>query len=249
MNRKQFIEKNGATCSNWYWSWSFINEEKKQIIFGAWDSPNSAGVDLIFTYDWEFNHKKQRNKGFGQSREHIRLIEEEGYELYTFKMYYSDEKRDVDGEGPAKISSFEKVLVLKKLVRKENSWYAADVSHDNELPEEIFDSEEFYEGKKVTVSINSYERSSEARERCLEIHGYKCKVCEFDFESFYGVVGSKYIHVHHIVPLYEINKEYKVSPEKDLIPVCANCHAIIHRGRKTMSIKALKKHIESAKLT
>ena len=249
MNRKKFIEKNGATCANWFWSWSFINKEKKFIIFGAWDSPDSAGVDLIFTYDWEFNHKKQRNKAFGQSREHIRLIEDEEFELYTFKMYHSNEKRDSDGNGPAKISDFERALVKRNLVRKGNSWYAVNLTHDNVLPEEITDDEEFYEGKKYTVSINSYERSSEAREKCIAAHGYKCQICDFDFEKYYGVIGANYIHVHHIVPLYEINKEYKVCPETDLIPVCANCHAMIHRGRKTMSIAALKKHIDRAKFT
>ncbi|MCW0312025.1 hypothetical protein NB694_001825 [Pantoea ananatis] len=27
MNRKQFIQSEGATCSNWTWSWSFVNHE------------------------------------------------------------------------------------------------------------------------------------------------------------------------------------------------------------------------------
>ena len=44
MNRKQFIESNGATCSNWTWSWSFVNHEARVVIFGTWDyhaQPNS----------------------------------------------------------------------------------------------------------------------------------------------------------------------------------------------------------------
>ncbi len=31
MNRKQFIESQGATCKNWTWSWSFVNEKEKTI--------------------------------------------------------------------------------------------------------------------------------------------------------------------------------------------------------------------------
>jgi 5-methylcytosine-specific restriction protein A len=42
-------------------------------------------------------------------------------------------------------------------------------------------------------------------------------------------VGTGYIHVHHIVPLSAIKESYVVDPVTDLVPVCPNCHAIIHR--------------------
>lgn len=249
MSRKKFIEENGATCNNWRQSWSFINLEKKKIIFGAWDDPNSAGVELIFTYDWEYNHKNQKLKAFKQSREHIRLIEEEGFELYTFKMYYSDANRDDDGNGPAKIDGFERKLSKKHLYRDNLNWYAVDFENDISIAEEIIESEESFEGRKITVSVNSYERNASARQKCLDHHGYSCKICGFNFEKFYGVAGANYIHVHHITPLYKINKEYSVCPINDLVPVCANCHSIIHRGRKTMSLEALTEHINRAKFT
>ena len=248
MNRKKLMIKNGATCANWTWSWSFINEEKKMIIFGAWDSPNSGGVDLILNPDWEFNEKGHKKSAYPQSREHIRLIEEDRYELYTFKIYYSDEKVDSEGIGPATIGDFEKKIIKKSLVSNNGSWYAVDFNNDIALPEEVGQEHDYYEGEQYTVSINSYERSSEAREACIKEHKCICKVCKFDFEKFYGAIGTKYIHVHHIVPLSQIGKEYKVCPKKDLIPVCANCHAMIHRGRKTMSIEALTEHINNAKL-
>ncbi len=37
MSRKEFIESVDATCKNWQWSWSFINETERFIVFGAWD--------------------------------------------------------------------------------------------------------------------------------------------------------------------------------------------------------------------
>ena len=46
MNRKQFIQSKGATCVNWNWSWSFINEEDRVIIFGAWDRLTEGGGHL-----------------------------------------------------------------------------------------------------------------------------------------------------------------------------------------------------------
>ncbi|MGB8698791.1 MAG: HNH endonuclease, partial [Thermosynechococcaceae cyanobacterium] len=35
-------------------------------------------------------------------------------------------------------------------------------------------------------------------------------------------------HVHHIKPISEIGESYIVDPVTDLIPVCPNCHAVIH---------------------
>ena len=68
-------------------------------------------------------------------------------------------------------------------------------------------------------------------------------ICGFDFEAFYGELGKNYIHVHHIVPLSKINKEYSVDPKNDLVPVCPNCHAMIHRTEPALTIDALKKQI------
>lgn len=246
MNRKQFIEKLGATCNNWYWSWSFVNSEAKTIIFGAWDDLIVGGSCKIFTYDWEYNHKGVKNKGFKQSREHIRLIEEEGYKLLTFTMYYSGDNKDERGEGPAKIGDFEESVFPKRLIRRGNDWYAIDIEEQTFISEEIDPDQEYYEGTKSTITVNTYERNIEARERCIEKHGCYCSVCGFDFEEKYGLLGAEYIHVHHLYPLHKIQKEYKVCPEKDLIPVCANCHAMIHKGRNTISIEELKTHIEKA---
>lgn len=44
----------------------------------------------------------------------------------------------------------------------------------------------------------------------------------------YGRRAEKYIQVHHLVPLASIGQEYRIDPIKDLLPVCANCHAVIH---------------------
>jgi len=103
--------------------------------------------------------------------------------------------------------------------------------------------DDVYEGAKKGVYVNRYERSKKARSKCLEYYGFSCTVCEFDFEEKYGELGKDFIHVHHIVPLSEIDSEYKVDPVKDLRPVCPNCHSMIHRGNEALSIQNLKKVI------
>jgi 5-methylcytosine-specific restriction protein A len=51
-----------------------------------------------------------------------------------------------------------------------------------------------------------------------------------DFEKMYGELGRGFIHIHHVVPISTIGKEYLLDPVKDLVPVCPNCHAMLHRG-------------------
>lgn len=244
MNRKEFIESQGATCRNWTWSWSFINKKNRLIIFGAWDLHTEGNRSLILSEEWQFSRKGRRQPAYEQAREHIRLIEEEKYKLMTFPMKYSDAKRDHEGFGPAKIEGFEPKLTEKSLIRIGVNWYASDDALGNQLPEEIGPPEQFIEGASMMVAVNLYERNAEARAKCLQHHGYLCAVCRFDFSVFYGPIGDKYIHVHHIVPLSEIKKEYTLNPLKDLVPVCPNCHAIIHRTRPAMSVEQLKKHLQ-----
>jgi 5-methylcytosine-specific restriction protein A len=43
------------------------------------------------------------------------------------------------------------------------------------------------------------------------------------------------------------NGAYAVDPAKDLVPLCPNCHAMVHRGKKLLTISELKKQIESAR--
>lgn len=86
-----------------------------------------------------------------------------------------------------------------------------------------------YEGAKVSVKVNKYERSSIARHKCIEYHGSACKVCGINFENLYGEIGKGFIHVHHIIPISKINREYVIDYKNDLIPVCPNCHSMLHR--------------------
>ena len=87
----------------------------------------------------------------------------------------------------------------------------------------------YYEGAVKTTTVNKYERNPLARKKCIEYHGCECSVCGFSFEKMYGDLGKDFIHVHHIVPLNTIGEKYEVNYKTDLIPVCPNCHAMLHR--------------------
>jgi hypothetical protein len=112
-------------------------------------------------------------------------------------------------------------------------------------PDEISGPERFFEGAKTQIIVNSYERNPKARAECLCHHGYRCSVCQFDFESKYGEIGKGYVHVHHKVPLTHIGKEYVVNAIEDLIPVCPNCHAMLHRKDPPLTVEELKAKLKS----
>lgn len=101
------------------------------------------------------------------------------------------------------------------------------------------------EGGMTRIEGNRYERSPINRELCLAVNGYKCKICGFDFESVYGDLGYHFIHVHHIVPVSKMNSSYMINPVTDLIPVCPNCHAMLHRTDPPVTPEELKKRINS----
>lgn len=102
------------------------------------------------------------------------------------------------------------------------------------------------EGAVMTVKVNRYERSPEARRLCLAHHGTTCSVCDLNFADRYGEIGAGFIHVHHLVPLSDIGESYQVDPIKDLRPVCPNCHAMLHKGNQCLTIEALKRRLMPA---
>ncbi|OQB43693.1 MAG: HNH endonuclease [Candidatus Hydrogenedentes bacterium ADurb.Bin179] len=108
------------------------------------------------------------------------------------------------------------------------------------LPDEVLTPTLYYEGACRRVTVNAYERNPRARKVCIEHYGTKCFICGFDFGTVYGSIGECFIHVHHIVPLSDIGKTYKLDPVLHMRPVCPNCHAMLHRSPKVMSVEELQ---------
>jgi 5-methylcytosine-specific restriction protein A len=98
--------------------------------------------------------------------------------------------------------------------------------------------------KKLTMVVNRYERDPQKRLACLEHYGYECQICGFSFEKTYGELGKDFCHVHHIEPLGEVGGENKdLDPIKDLLPVCANCHEMLHRKKVALKPEELMKKL------
>ncbi|MNI20409.1 HNH endonuclease [compost metagenome] len=97
------------------------------------------------------------------------------------------------------------------------------------------------EGKKIAYFGVRYERSAKLRREAIAIHGVACNVCGFDFAKAYGEHAKGFIHVHHVKPISEFEGDQAVDPATDLITLCANCHAAVHRRPdELLSVDQLK---------
>ncbi len=89
-----------------------------------------------------------------------------------------------------------------------------------------------------------------ARKRFLDIHGkLRCAGCDFDFEEQYDGRGKGYIEIHHLKPIHEhdIEGEKQIAEKalEKLVPLCSNCHRMIHRERDNLlSLEELRELIQ-----
>jgi predicted HNH restriction endonuclease len=111
--------------------------------------------------------------------------------------------------------------------------------------EELGIEKPLIEGASFTVQVSAFERNPVARQKCVTHYGKNCAVCGFNFGTAYGSSAGDYIHVHHLKPLASIGEEYVIDPIKDLRPVCANCHAVIHLRQPPYSIEEVKGMLHS----
>ena len=131
-------------------------------------------------------------------------------------------------------------IVYPTLADAIDIFYGIDASLPDGLPEQTFPMEE---GTKKTIEHSIYERNPAARKACIEHYGYRCSVCGMDYESLYGPAGIDKIHVHHLIQLSEVRDTHKTDPVRDLRPVCANCHLIIHAKTPAYTIDEVKQMI------
>ncbi|MBK5009788.1 HNH endonuclease [Pseudomonas sp. S60] len=143
-----------------------------------------------------------------------------------------------DGVRPIAKTDYDTILSHAKLLPVQPP-VSATVTDDENLS-----LESFVEGSKTTYFSTRYERRKDLRIKAIAFHGLDCKACGFDFEQAYGEHGKGFVHVHHVVPISKLGGEQVVNPETDLVTLCANCHAMVHRARDvTLSIAELKKLI------
>lgn len=103
-----------------------------------------------------------------------------------------------------------------------------------------------FEGRKILRAHLARERDPiliRAFKRTLP--DFRCSVCAFDFAEAYGAVGEGYIEAHHVEPV-GLREGETVTMLADLIPVCSNCHSMLHRQMPALTADRLADLMTSA---
>jgi len=120
-----------------------------------------------------------------------------------------------------------------------------DISASSQTAREKLDrNEEFVEAKRRSKEREFFARNPNLARAAKELYGYLCMGCGFDFRRAYG---EEYIECHHMNPLAE-RASYKeieelVTSVSDVCVLCANCHRMIHRKKKVLTIGELKEEV------
>jgi hypothetical protein len=107
---------------------------------------------------------------------------------------------------------------------------------------------EFYEGSIRRISVEVRERDAAARKACIAHYKARCFICKFDFGQFYGPEADSFIHVHHREMLSRSTSKRKVDPINDLVPLCPNCHSVVHLRKDAYEVEEVKAMVARQRL-
>jgi|JI6StandDraft_1071083.scaffolds.fasta_scaffold12601_7 predicted HNH restriction endonuclease len=115
----------------------------------------------------------------------------------------------------------------------------------NQITTNVYGDIELPEGKKKFVIHIRRERNPLIRQMAINNFLLKnktlhCEACKFDFEKKYGKLGKDFIEAHHTIPLSKMKKGHTTHPN-DIVLLCSNCHRMVHRSEKWLSLNELKK--------
>lgn len=211
--------------------------EDAKILAGRKDTKFSQIVRNLMGSHYESNHmseytKKDSSKYFSLTAEGLKYVEDNlAFLQYLFKNSF---------EYDSAIELSSKVFTSKKTKKVL-----------------IYDEDDtITEGKVSTKTAIVKERSQKLRRAAIEHYTVDgkivCSVCGFDFKKIYGELGDGYIQMHHENPVYQYSDDgfetYISEAVKNMKPLCANCHCMVHRNKgRLISITELKAIVDGSK--
>lgn len=211
--------------------------EDAKILAGRKDTKFSQIVRNLMGSHYESNHmseytKKDSSKYFSLTAEGLKYVEDNlAFLQYLFKNSF---------EYDSAIELSSKVFTSKKTKKIL-----------------IYDEDDtITEGKVSTKTAIVKERSQKLRRAAIEHYTVDgkivCSVCGFDFKKIYGELGDGYIQMHHENPVYQYSDDgfetYISEAVKNMKPLCANCHCMVHRNKgRLISITELKAIVDGSK--
>lgn len=241
---KSFHPNQGEKPKGGNWDTGYVVEGDELIAFLNIDSKGRTGHDFENSYDTDAEKIIWFGKPNAHSEQPIfqKLLSEKLTPHFFARWDSKNTKFTYLGVG--KVTGFEDNISIengKKTIRLRVALSSSSetIGSNGNVIEDFESPPQF--AKKLTMVVNRYERDPQKRLECIEHYGYSCQICGFSFEQMYGNLGVDFCHVHHIEPLGEIGGESKsLDPINDLLPVCANCHEMLHRKRVALKPEELK---------
>lgn len=138
---------------------------------------------------------------------------------------YLDEMESFDEAIELSVSSI--IVPLSMLIQ--NILGSSYLDNQDNPDDQPFPPEFDVEGRQIYQMSKTHERSRANRALAIQFHGTTCQVCSFNFEATYGSISKGYVEIHHLLPVSLMEIPAMVDPRSDLVPLCANCHRMVHR--------------------
>lgn len=159
--------------------------------------------------------------------------------------YLKENQETVEYLFGGDFSSQEQLVVAEKLEKARESGKKLLIYRENE---------KIQEGELVEKTSTTRKRSQKLRKAAVDYYKkqegeLRCAACGFSFAETYGELGEDFIEMHHEKPLFQYEDEaletYLDEAVKNMKPLCANCHRMIHRNRKNiLTVEQLKEKIK-----
>lgn len=220
----------------------YMTEQRSSEIVAFAESSLSDFIRRYFYSDYESIYENTDYNFYRRIRESVPTYDaalkenQRMNDLYTMVMkYYIDFLQSKTFRGKEKVYLTAKEKNVKKRREQEKK--------KDPLQPSTNVNDELVEGAIRQVNITRHERNKTLRQICLNHYGYICQVCGMNFEERYGEIGKDFIEVHHLQPIADTDCEHALDPKEGLVPLCSNCHSMIHKGGKNgkpMTLEELK---------
>lgn len=212
--------------------------------------PTGKDVEIINGRNDDYFSQKVRNLKSHNTltRDNLATYHDGRYEITPYGKNYLNDNMDTIMYLFSNNFDYDDINVsLRKI--EENKGKKIEVFDENVL---------VYEGVKSSKKTTIYNRSKELRDFAIQYYmsssgNIPCVCCSFDFEKFYGDLGKGFIEMHHVKPVFKYENDDMektlFDAVKNIVPVCSNCHRMIHRNRKEpISVEILVEKIKNQKI-
>lgn len=203
---------------------------QQKLPFGSAPAKYSSGLNQKIKAFF----KKHSQNEFGS----IYDIQDED-SIYKIKQYIVSHPSLVYRRGHSGDSRLEGLDLYLDYLRTRKASSKTTASNQRAIKRSTLETE----GKHIKQETTVIQRNPQARKKCIDHFGCRCAACGLSMADKYGVLGEGVIEVHHLNPIHLFDDTHPVDYLTDLIPLCPNCHTMIHKLEDPGDIEGLRKII------